>query len=304
MKSMADDSIDCVITDPPYGLSRDGKKGFMGKEWDNEVPGQAYWEECLRLCKPGSFLLAFGAPRSHHHLAIAVEKAGWEITDCIMWIFSTGFPKGKSQLKPAYEPVILSRKPAKKCKHLNIDDCRIGTEERINNPASNQDREKWRMNNGGVAKDCVGRWPANIVFNEEAAQMLDEMSGVEASRFFYCAKASTKERNAGLTGMPLKECGIKNASGRGFSESDPYKKIEYKNHHPTVKPLRLMQYLIKLVMPKEPEAILLDPFAGSGSTILAAKQLGFNAIGIEKEIEYVEIARKRIESDYGFDFNQ
>lgn len=112
------------------------------------------------------------------------------------------------------------------------------------------------------------------------------------SRFFYCAKVSPSERNAGLEGMPDRKGGIKNASGRGFSESDPHKEIIVKNHHPTVKPIKLMQYLIKLVTP--PGGTVLDPFMGSGSTGIASRSLGFKFIGIEKESEYYEIATKRI----------
>lgn len=122
MKKMNDSCIGCIVTDPPYGLS------FMGKKWDKEVPSVEYWKEMLRIAKPGSFLLAAGAPRSHHHLAMAIENAGWEITDCIMHLFGSGFPKGKSQLKPAYEPWILARKKSNKVQHLNIDDSRIPIE--------------------------------------------------------------------------------------------------------------------------------------------------------------------------------
>lgn len=114
-----------------------------------------------------------------------------------------------------------------------------------------------------------------------------------ASRFFYCAKVSSRERNAGLEGMPDKEGGIKNASGRGFSEGDPYKQVVTKNNHPTVKPQKLMRYLCRLITP--PGGIVLDPFMGSGSTGCAAVQEGFQFIGIEREAEYLEIARRRIE---------
>lgn len=112
------------------------------------------------------------------------------------------------------------------------------------------------------------------------------------TRFLYQAKASKRERNAGLEGMPLVESGIKNDSGRGFSESDPHKVILNQNHHPTVKPIKLMEYLIKLVTP--PGGVVLDPFAGSGSTLVAAQNLGFSSIGIEMDEAYVEIARKRL----------
>jgi site-specific DNA-methyltransferase (adenine-specific) len=114
------------------------------------------------------------------------------------------------------------------------------------------------------------------------------------SRFIYCAKTSSRERNEGLEGMPLVEGGFKNDSGRGIARDKPYEPVKYKNNHPTVKPLKLMRYLITLVMPPK-DGILLDPFAGSGSTIIAAHQLGVKAIGIEKQAEYVEIAKKRLQ---------
>lgn len=340
MRKMEENSISCIVTDPPYGLK------FMGKEWDHGIPGVDFWKEALRISKPGTWMLAFGGTRTYHRLTCAIEDAGWEIRDCIMWIYGSGFPKGKGCLKPAYEPIILARKKAPK-PELNIDECRIGfqSEKEAQKHAKEWDRnwtttpihafDKATGNHPGAKKE-VGdgpkpqkdRWPANILFDEEAAKMLNEQSGpcktgdltgqprsenkiygkcgstlgnkrhyksdaaTGASRFFYCAKTSTSERNKGFEGLPLKDAGIKNVSGRGFSESDPYKNIQYKNHHPTVKPLKLMEYLIKLVMPKE--GLLLDPFAGSGSTLLAAKNLGVEAIGIEKEEEYCKIAEARI----------
>jgi len=303
MRKMENESIDCIVTDPPYGLS------FMGKKWDKEVPSVEYWKEMLRIAKPGSFLLAAGAPRSHHHLAMAIENAGWEITDCIMHLFGSGFPKGKSSLKPAYEPWILARKKANKRQHLNIDECRIGIEGATKRSHQEpypkdengiENRDRWCRIGHTVVKLQLGRWPTNIILgDEEVEEMLDEQSGISkscggksgnenayggwgkenhygnkksgkgdfggASRFFYCAKASRSERNEG-------------------------------NKHPCVKPQKLMEYLIKLVTPKHEGAMLLDPFCGSGSTLIAARNLGFNAIGIEKELEYCEIARKRIEN--------
>lgn len=327
MRKMANDSVDCIVTDCPYGLC------FMGKKWDKKVPGEEYWKEALRICKPGSFLLAAGAPRSHHHLAIAIENAGWEITDCIMHIFGSGFPKGKSQLKPAYEPWVLARKKADKCKHLNIDECRIPTDDKLGGGQQNADsigkiHEGWqrpwmqdeqsRINHAKKVNENVekaqklGRWPANVIFDEEAGEMLDQQSGTlksgelkpykstcnlkergwgfsqerdytsssnsgGASRFFYCAKASSNERNAGL-----EKKGLQNLQGQ----------ICKVNSHPTVKPLKLMEYLIKLVIPLN--GLLLDPFLGSGTTLIAAKKLGINAMGIEINPAYVEIAKNRL----------
>jgi site-specific DNA-methyltransferase (adenine-specific) len=236
-----------------------------------------------------------------------------------MWIYGSGFPKSHNHfglegygtaLKPAYEPIIMAMKPldgtfaqnAEKwgLAGINIDQCRIGEKTELH--ASKPKFER----NGFIKGFCQGteskvinhgRWPANVLFDEEAAQLLDEQSGINASRFFYCAKASARERNAGLEGMPEKIANSNFGKG-GFSRptDQPLREIKpAANHHPTVKPLKLMQYLIKLVMPSNPNAVLLDPFAGSGTTLLAAKQLGFKAIGIEKEKEYCEIALKRLQ---------
>jgi len=342
MKKMEDNSISAIVTDPPYGLS------FMGKGWDHAVPGIEYWREAFRITKPGGFLIAMGGTRTVHRLCSAIEDADYEIRDCIMWIYGSGFPKSHNNyglagygtaLKPAFEPAILAMKPcdgtfkqnAEKWGQagINIDACRIPTDQNLVRPfIPREDNEVFGKGLGaGIQSNPKGRWPANVIFDEEAAKMLDEQSGNlksgkmkegqnrsskplfgspndhihetigdsgGASRFFYCAKTSSRERNEGLEGMPFLEGGIKNDSGRGFSESNPHKSIQYKNNHPTVKPLKLMRYLITLIMPPK-DGILLDPFAGSGSTIIAAHQLGVKAIGIEKQAEYVEIANKRLE---------
>lgn len=391
MKTLPDNSVDSIVTDPPYGLS------FMGKSWDYEVPKADMWREALRVLKPGGHLLAFFGARTYHRGVVNIEDAGFEIRDQIMWIYGSGFPKShnigkaidKSQglqreiikgagaassntkslgkfsndaisndakqwdgwgtaLKPANEPIVVARKPLEKgltiaenvlkwgCGAINIDESRIGTEI-IKSNMDVKAFQKWKEQDGREKKEVesvdprfsTGRWPANIMFDEAAASVLDEQSGNSksssakrnnkpseniamsganlghvssghddfggASRFFYVAKASKSERNKGLEGMPLVESGIKNDSGRGFSESDPHKKILNQNHHPTVKPIKLMQYLIKLVTP--PNGTVLDPFMGSGSTGVAAKSLGFNFIGCEMNAEYLEIAKKRIESN-------
>ena len=291
MKWQAENSMDFIVTDPPYGLK------FMGKEWDHGLPGVEYWEEALRICKPASMLASFGGTRTFHRLASAIEDSGWEIRDCIMWVYGSGFPKSHNNfglegygtsLKPSYEPIILAMKPldgtykanAEKwgLGGINIDASRIETKENLGRNNLKQDgispfgvKDNSSFGNGKSSlfdKPIIeqGRWPANLILDEEAGKLLDEQSGNSASRFFYCAKASKNERNAGLD-TPCS--------------------------HPTVKPLSLMRYIIKLLAPPG-NPILLDPFAGSGSTIVAAKELGINAIGIEKNEEYVEIARKRV----------
>lgn len=346
---MPNNSVDAVVTDPPYGFS------FMGKKWDYQVPSKEIWSECLRILKPGGHLLAFGGPRTYHRLACNVEDAGFEIRDQLQWLFGSGFPKSHnlkdqkgwgSALKPANEPIVLARKPLSEktlalnvkkwgTGALNIDGCRI---EGAPNPASwNSQRvindsdgrigqkKKWiEASNAGLIKPPSGRWPANVLLDETAAEMLDEQSGKlkfsyatnegnassifgsamgskknvvnkdrqndsgGASRFFYVAKTSKRERNAGLEGMPGKIAGI-------IGDDLPDGKnqtIPNQNHHPTVKPIKLIEHLCALITP--PKGVILDPFMGSGTTGIAAKNLGFDFIGIEMNEEYMEIAKRRI----------
>lgn len=383
--------FDGVCTDSPYGL------GFMGKQWDHGVPGPEYWSAIKDACKPGAAMLAFGGTRTYHRLACAIEAAGWEIRDCLMWLYSSGFPKsldiskaldkrqgfwrGKAgevagqsvamsgphyertpkgepitdearkfdgygtALKPAWEPIILAMKPldgdfaANAAKWgvagLNIDGARIPangdklggsaigpTTAGWDRPWKHDEeavaarRERSRLN---VAKaEALGRWPANLLLDEEAAAMLDKQCPISkakkgrvgkvggsgfpgftdpdregtwpddpgggVSRFFYCSKASRNERNWGLAGMP--ELPV---SGTG-----KFHLAAQQNNHPTVKPLALMRYLLTLL--RTPSGgLFLDPFAGSGSTLLAALQLGLGCVGIELEEAYCQIIRGRLE---------
>lgn len=383
MASLPADSIDAIVTDPPYGL------GFMGKKWDALPPGEEWARECLRVLKPGGHMLAFGGTRTWHRLAVAVEDAGFEIRDSIAWMYGSGFPKshdvskaidkaagaeridakhsgftpfgagsprcldcGKTKgsqsgncrcvdaksapatptaqhwegwgtaLKPAFEPVIMARKPfvgtvaANVLEHgtgaINIDACRVSAD------AADDLNRKRRPSvvgdtstpfGAGLAMSgdphASGRWPANVVLDDAMAEVLDGQSGtlrggarpgstantpkfngatysagkiydgkVEgpreqldgggASRFFYVAKAPKKER-------PLVD---------GIA-------------HPTVKPLALMRWLCRLVTPEG--GTILDPFAGSGTTLEAAALEGFKAIGIEREADYLPLIQARLD---------
>jgi len=258
-------------------------------------------------------------------------------------------------LKPAWEPIIIAMKPldgtfaanAEKwgVAGLNIDGGRIGTEDVITNHSRSAESaiSKGKYGDSSAQEthqtggQKLGRFPANLILDEEAAAMLDEQSGEcktgnlnkvntgiwgscgkrdninhkgssgGASRFFYCAKASRAERNAGLEGMATKtpaeltgrKVGSKGLAGsiehgnstNPFSNSGSVEPSS--NHHPTVKPLKLMQYLCRLLKPPE-GGILLDPFCGSGTTLMAAVSEGWDCIGIDREAEYVEIAEKRV----------
>jgi len=452
-------SIDAVITDPPYGLTsitkRFGKensapaqfgtdgafsrlsKGFMGKEWDGS--GIEYnvdaWRKCYEVLKPGGYLLAFGGTRTFHRIACAIEDAGFEIRDTIMWLYGSGFPKsmniglaidkklgiesedtgeispnarpnstkdntlyesgtvGKSftikkatnewagwgtALKPAYEPIIVARKPfsgslvdnvlANGVGGLNIDECRIslnngetksggfgkaktGYQKGIGNSGDDDYKCEW-------VEDKNGRFPANVILTydetdeqEVCGGMPNTTSGAtmrfgsvrkkqdnncyklgftqkefndgqnapdaygddgSAARYFYCAKASKRDRDEGCqdledtvnacSNQAIAELKRGNDSFSDENNSTFNKVYKGKNTHPTVKPVELMQYLIRLVCPKG--ATILDPFNGSGSTGKAVMyenndhNKGYKYIGIELTDEYLPISKARIECAY------
>jgi DNA modification methylase len=288
MKSMADNTVDSIVTDPPYGIK------LRGNKWDYNIPSVEIWREALRVLKHGGHLLSFAGSRTYHRMAINIEDAGFEIRDQIMWVYSSGFPKSYNvakngggeewkgwgtTLKPAHEPIVVARKPlvgtivANVIEYgtggLNIDACRIptngeqprGSGNSQKNTLAHGDRKSLE---GGSITPPEGRFPANIIFDEEAGEILNEQSKTNASRFFYCSKTSKAERNEGLEN----------------------------NKHPTVKPIALMKYLCRLVTP--PNGVVLDPFMGSGTTGIAAVLEGFNFTGIERDDDYYSIAHQRI----------
>lgn len=322
LKELNNNTIDSIVTDPPYGLS------FMGKKWDYDVPSQEIWEECLRVLKPGGHLLAFAGSRTYHRMAVRIEDAGFEIRDQIMWIYGSGFPKshniGKAvdkklnnsewegwgtALKPAHEPIVMARKPFKGTVvdnvlqwgtgGINIDDGKIETNENLNYGNGIKTNVGFMLspqNNQRPVYNGKGRFPANVIFDEEAGKILDEQSE-NASRFFYSPKTSKKDRNEGLDAFEEKLVGsmVGTQNGSMFTGSGNVRNNKLKNHHPTVKPTDLMLYLIRLVTPKN--GTTLDPFMGSGSTGKAAIRGRFDFIGIEREKEYFDIAEARIQHE-------
>ncbi|MFI5113510.1 MAG: DNA-methyltransferase [Terriglobales bacterium] len=360
---MPDNSIDSVVTDPPYDLTANKKGGtgaaslnlnhpggrsrittgggFMGAKWDGT--GIAFrkdtWEAVLRVAKPGAYLLTFGGSRTFHRMACAIEDAGWTLQDTLCWLYGSGFPKHKSKLKPAYEPIIMAWKPDRYATPLpGLDACRINSEERpliLSPPKNGEHAGEFRQGSVGSGMTNDGRWPANLVLDEEAAAMLDEQSGVRpsgagiktlvgskigngithgaqtsnydnagiggdtggASRFFYTAKASRSERDAGCEDINLQRGAAEQFDSRWKEGTGEDRQPMVRNTHPTVKPLDLIRYLCRLITP--PGGTILDCFMGSGTTGLAAMEEKFKFIGIEREEAYFEIARRRIAAPMG-----
>lgn len=371
LKELEDNSVDSIVTDPPYGLS------FMGKRWDYDVPNVDIWKECLRVLKPGGHLLCFAGTRTQHRMAVRIEDAGFEIRDMIAWVYGSGFPKsldvskaidkaagalgtqaagfntaggkenyGKQDksfrsdygyqftpatpeakqwegwgtaLKPALEPITVARKPligtvAENVLHygtgaINVDGGRvdfISDEDRKESTQKNQHADFGTppLTGNNVYGDYsmiepknynpTGRWPANFIHDgsEEVTDLLGS-----AARFFYCPKASKRDRDEGCEGIDEKSAGecinrVEGSAGMESPRAGAGRTSGSHNHHPTVKPTDLMRYLCRLVTP--PKGIVLDPFMGSGSTGKGAILEGFDFIGIEREEEYCKIAERRI----------
>lgn len=327
---LPDNSVDAIVCDPPYGLR------FMGKKWDYDVPGVDIWVECLRVLKPGGHLLAFAGTRTQHRMAVRIEDAGFEIRDMIAWVYGSGFPKHQSALKPALEPITMARKPAPRATLLNIDACRVGEENtRRTNGATAIWSSNGGMNAEQGGSDS-GRYPANLIHDgsDEVLALFPDSAGsggsvpnvkksgygdgavgtgsVEylggertkvdcgtgsAARFFYCAKAGKRDRDEGLEAfdsiMATFAAGFTGLSKNGDG-SPRNMNADSKNPHPTVKPTELMRYLCRLVTP--PGGLIVDPFAGSGSTGKAAILEGFQFIGFELDPQYTAIANARLEA--------
>ena len=290
------ESVDAVVTDPPYGI------GFRGEQWDK--PTTAGWQhtsegferwttswatECLRVLKPGGFLLAFGSPRTMHRLTAGVEDAGFEIRDQLTWLFGTGVPKDRlmdgraSTLKPGYEPILLARKPLKG--DTSANERRYGTA-RLGIDAG-------RLPAEGVGH---GRWPCNVTLTHARgcrpvrcaascpAGLLDRSRpSVRPSRFYYCTKPSRAERDAGCDALPARSAPVFRSRGASSLR---------RNTHPTVKPVELMRWLIRLAVP--PDGTVLDPFTGSGTTGIAALYERRSFLGTEQDAAYARIARARL----------
>jgi len=317
MKMLPDNSVDSIVTDPPYGL------GFMGKAWDALPPGEEWARECLRVLKPGGHLLAFGGSRTWHRLAVAVEDGGFEIRDSIAWLYGSGFPKHRAALKPAFEPVVIGRKPykgsltANEAEHgtgaLNIDGCRIAATDKSKFPGagyskagttySQDEFTREKFSTSGVDPNPAGRWPANVVLDDTTAEMLDGQSGTLTSGGSIGVQNVPKFGGATYNDFPTnlgeatsrRSLGDTGGASRFFYVAKAPKKerpVVDGIAHPTVKPLALMRWLVKLVTPEG--GVVLDPFAGSGTTVEACILENLHCIAIEREAEYLPLIQARI----------
>lgn len=379
MRDMDDNSVDSVICDPPYALAFMGSKwDSFGKSGGcepvdvrrekshayadenvgaprygnshghapNVTENVAYQEsmrpifaEVLRVTKPGGYCLAFSSPRTFHRLWCAIEEAGWELTNTVMWVFGSGFPKGlnvskaldkagehdaasewdgwNTQLKPAWEPICVARKPLDGTVAqnvfkwgtgaMNIDACRIPVEphdsSREGEPTATKSYRDCGATNflsqpGPRGGDERGRYPANLC-HDGSDEVLELFPG-NAGQMAYRKPGGKKTKNCygnyadgAMEAVPYDELG---SAARFFycakaSRSDRGEE----NDHPTCKPTALMQWLVRLVT--RSGGLVVDPFCGSGSTGVACVREGMSFVGIEREQHYCEISEARIKDE-------
>ena len=309
------------------GVYSRATSGFMGKQWDTGETAfdPAFWAEVMRVLKPGGHLIAFGGTRTYHRLACAIEDGGFEIRDQLAWIFGSGFPKSHNikegafegwgtALKPAQEPICLARKPligtvaANVLKHgtgaLNINACRVEGEPQAFHNGSGRSGGIMGENKPGrgfTPGNPDGRWPANVI-HDGSPEVLAGFPETQSGNFSQRGQsAGTQQPGGWETGARTSKdfAGDSGSAARFFYTPKADKLDRLESKHPTVKPVDLMAYLIKLVTP--PGGLVLDPFAGSGTTGMAAMREGFAAILIEREAEYVADIRRRLDHVHGHD---
>lgn len=277
-----DNSVDAVITDPPYGISEKihadkllngwlTQQTPVGSGWDH-LPGPSHWSAIVRTLKPGAFAVAFGSPRTFDILTVGMRLSGLEIVDSIAWLHNGGFPKNRdlgegrgTALRPSFEPIIVAKKPTEGTLSENlakwgtggINIQRTGDEEVF----INRWDEGAKPFGGGAGTpyhtvSSRGRWPRNVVVDEQTAEQLNTRA-----KYFYCVKVNQGQEKC-------------------------------INKHPTQKPLELMKYLCELFCPSH--GVVLDPFMGSGTTGIAARDTNRRFIGIETEKPFFDLAMERL----------
>lgn len=363
MKTLAEESVDSIVTDPPYHLTNNGggpakglnnaytrsragaaSGGFMGMAWDggDVAFDPATWAEALRVLKPGGYLLAFSGTRTYHRMVCAIEDAGFEIRDQIGWAFGSGFPKshngpwGGTALKPAWEPIVVARKPlagtveANWREHgtgaLNIDACRVLADGEVRAPITGAGGLPTRhtvdepREPGVVAQPHeLGRWPANLIHDgsDEVLEAFPQAPGQLAPVKFDAEERKTgtvygamkrghepsaNSENQGAVGFKMKPGALRIDSGsaaRFFYCAKASKSDRNSGGAENNHPTVKPTDLMRYLcrLVTPDGGTVLDLFMGSGSTLKAAELEGFDAIGIELSPDYIDIARRRIGAD-------
>jgi DNA modification methylase len=264
LKTFDENSLDGCVTDPPYGMGME--------EWDGSVPTTETWQEVRRVLKPGAFCLSFCSPELYHRMAMNVERAGFRIMDMINWIVTTKMAK-TNRLKPAHEPIVVAQKPFTgtiKQNYeewgvgtINIDGARVPWEGRPptgwtrgghqRRVFGKSETQSDRAKDGTVDANPDGRYPSDV---------MGHFDQPDIQKYFYAPRVTRREKG------------------------------EY-NDHPTVKPINLMRYLVRIYTPTGGK--VLDPFNGTGTTGIASIQEGRSYVGIELNEHYRQISEKRIQ---------
>jgi site-specific DNA-methyltransferase (adenine-specific) len=293
-------------------------RGFMGKQWDGgDIAFRPeVWAEVLRVLKPGAHLLAFSGTRTYHRMACAIEDAGFEIRDQIQWVFGSGFPKSHNlgnglgtALKPANEPICLARKPlsessiaANVLKHgtggINVDGCRVGVEggtKKAGPPSYKPGTALMgsldgSLNGGGCEPINAGRWPANLIHDgsEEVVSGFPDTTSGSHKPYEQAVKGWKNSCDTNT----FENVGDSGSAARFFYTAKADSDDRLGSKHPTVKPVDLMQYLVRLITPCR--GVVLDPFAGTGTCGEAAWREGFSSVLIEREPEYQADIERRM----------
>ena len=263
LPSFGEDFFHACITDPPYGMGMD--------HWDHSVPSVDIWREVYRTLRPGAFCLAFCSPELYHRLACNIEDAGFTIKDQIMWMTTTKMPK-YNRLKPAHEPIVVAQKPPQGTLRDNQErwGCGLIDTETTRVPWEKKPPTGWVAQ--GAKRRTFGKDGKTTGTGEEfgtvdanpngryPSNIIGEVESVH-QKYFYAPRATRKEKG------------------------------DY-NDHPTVKPIDLMAYLIKIY--SAVNSTVLDPFCGSGSTGVAAIQESRKFVGIDLSQDYIKISKMRI----------
>lgn len=327
LESFADNIMDSCVCDPPYGLSNEadprevlkcwlaGEKyvhnqaGFMGKEWDSFVPGPELWSQVFRVLKPGAHVVAFASERTVDWMMLALRLVGFEIRDCGHWCYWSGFPKsmdlGKEDLdpllwrgwgtalKPAVEPWILARKPLEGTLVENIRQWGTGGLN-IEGCGFREGDPMWPGPNGPILSSLASsmpdkRFPANLILcNKPTKEEREAGCGHLEIR----VPPAKEKRKSGSAGLRNPRAGAGRTRSWGNDQGGHLSKDGLHNDHPTLKPIRLMAWLTKLVTPYRGR--VLDPFMGSGTEGCAAVPQGFQYDGIELDPHFVEVSEARI----------